>query len=120
MSLPRRGLLALWLALQLLLAQQFALAHHVEHLAEKIAAHAGLAATAAHDDDEDGSSAHVLAHVCSTCLACLSLGAAVANAPAAALAMLPALAAAAVAVLPAPTFHRPLAFHSRAPPILQD
>ena len=43
MNLSRHGLLAFWLALQLLLAQQFALAHHVDHSAETLVAHASAA-----------------------------------------------------------------------------
>jgi hypothetical protein len=120
MSLPRRGLLAIWLALQLLLAQQFALAHNVEHLAGSLAAHATAAATAVQDGEENESAAHVLSHVCTTCLACLGFGATLAGGPLAMPAMGTGPVLAAVTLLPAPTFYRPLAFHSRAPPTLQD
>jgi methylthioribose-1-phosphate isomerase len=120
MSLPRRGLLAIWLAMQLLLVQQFALAHHVHHLAENLAAHATAAASTVQDGEENESAAHVLAHVCTTCLACLGFGTALASGPFAMHAMGTGPALTAVAVLPAPTFHRPLAFQSRAPPKLQD
>ncbi len=120
MSMTRRGLLAIWLALQLLLAQQFALAHQVDHLAENLAAHAPAAATAVQDGEENESAAHVLSHVCTTCLACLGLGATPASGPMATHAMGTGPVLVAVAVLPAPTLDRPLAFHSRAPPTLQD
>ncbi|MBI5108563.1 MAG: hypothetical protein HZA62_07425 [Rhodocyclales bacterium] len=120
MSLPRRGLLAFWLALQLLLVQQFALAHHVRHLAENLAAHTTAAATTVGDGEEGESAAHVLSHVCTTCLACLGFGTALASGTPALDAIGTGSALAAVAVLPAPTFHRPLAFRSRAPPPLQD
>jgi len=120
MSLPRRGLLAIWLALQLLLVQQFALAHRVDHLAENLAAHATAAATAVEDGEENESAAHVLSHVCTTCLACLGFVATLAGGPLAMPAMGAGPVLAAVTLLPAPTFYRPLAFHSRAPPTLQD
>ena len=120
MSLSRRGLLAVWLALQLLLAQQFALAHHLGHLAERLVAQPDLAATTVHDGEEGGSATHLLSHACTTCLASISLGAALADASPATQAIPAAFAPLAGAVSPAPTFQSRLAFHSRAPPRLQD
>lgn len=120
MSLSRRGLLAVWLAIQLLLAQQFALAHHVEHLAENLAAHSSAKATTVEDGGEDGSAAHVLSQVCTTCLAGLYFTAALESSPLASHGIGRTPAPAAIAVLPAPTLERPLAFLSRAPPRLQD
>lgn len=120
MSLSRHGLLAFWLALQLLLAQQFALAHHVDHVAETLVAHASAEARTVEAGGESESAAHVLAHVCTTCLAGLCFTAALAGSPLASPAIGVAPAVVAGAVLPAPTLDRPLAFHSRAPPTLQD
>ena len=120
MSLSRRGLLAVWLAMQLLLAQQFALAHHVSHVTENLAAHATAVATSVADGEESESAAHVLSHACTTCLAGLCFTAALASNPLASHAIGGTPAMVASAVLPAPTFDRPLAFRSRAPPLLQD
>ena len=120
MRFPQRSLLAIWLAIQLLLAQQFALAHHVDHLAEKLAVHAAAAAAAVHDGGESESAAHVLSHVCTSCLACLGFGAALACGPFSVHAVDTGSTSVAVAVLPAPTVRRLPAFRSRAPPQLQD
>lgn len=120
MSFPRRSLLAIWLAFQLLLAQQFALAHHVDHLAEKLAVPAIAGAAAVHDSGESESAAHVLSHVCTSCLACLGFGAALACCPLAVPTVETGPALVTVAALPAPTVRRLPAFRSRAPPLLQD
>lgn len=120
MSLTRRGLLAIWLALQLLLAQQSAIAHHVEHLAETLVAHQGAARATVQDGEENESAAHVLSHACTTCLAGMGFSAALASSPISTHAIGTAAAPAAIAVLPAPTLVRPPAFRSRAPPLLQD
>ena len=104
----------------MLLAQQFALAHRVEHLAGSLAAHATAAAAAVRDGEENESAAQVLSHVCITCLGCRGFGTALAGGPLAMPAMGTGQELAAAAVLPAPTFDRPLVFHSRAPPTLQD
>jgi hypothetical protein len=120
MSLSRHGLLAFWLALQLLLAQQFALAHHVDHSARPSSRTPARRPTVEAGDEESESAAHVLAHVCTTCLAGLCFTAALAGSQLASHAIGVAPAVVAGAVLPAPTLDRPLAFHSRAPPTLQD
>jgi hypothetical protein len=120
MSVSGRSLLVVWLVLQLLLSQQFALAHHVSHVAESIVAHAIATPSTMTDGGEGESAAHVLSHTCTTCLAGWCISVALANSPLALHSMGSASALVASTVLPAPTFDRPLAFRTRAPPVLQD
>ena len=113
----RHPLFALLLALLLLGGQQAAMTHMFAHLPD--GAVEGAAVQAVHQEDADHGAAHVLSHLCTTCLAV----AGVAAAPPASVFTLPLAAqiadALAVAVAPAPSFNQPLAFLSRAPPYLQ-
>jgi hypothetical protein len=76
-----RLVLAAWLASQLLLGQQLALAHMLGHAGDRI--HAEALDVAAHDEDEAHSAADALLHVCSTCVAFLGFDLPLADASAA-------------------------------------
>lgn len=115
----RRLLLAFWLAIQLLSAQQVALAHLVGHLGEMVRPPAPAAQQGANDDDKRGA-VHALADVCTTCVGCAAFDAAPAATAAAPCAFGATAAEVAVAVVPAPTLPRLPAFQSRAPPSLHD
>lgn len=118
--MTRRGpslALSFWLALNLLLGQQIALAHMVGHLGEAIEAHAGHADAGASDEDRAHGGAEALTHVCASCTAGFAPG-------------LPGAGAdfpcqrhdsgrpAPRAVSPAPTFTPFDAYIGRAPPRL--
>ncbi len=113
----RRFMLAVWLAIQLLLGQELALAHGVGHLDERLRGLSAQLATAA-DGDEEGGAAHSLARVCPTCIACIGFDALPAGRMRALAAAVSWADAFAVAVLPAPTLAFLAAFRSRAPPPL--
>jgi hypothetical protein len=120
---PRqRALLVVWLLIQLLAGQQLALAHMVGHLGESLHDHAAQlhAADTADDGDEERGAAHSLSHVCTTCVSCLGFDA-IAGTEIRLRAEIGArVVGDAVAVPPAPTFRQPLAFLSRAPPLLRN
>ncbi len=119
MKSRRRILLAFWLLVQLLAGQQLALAHRVGHVGESLHDHSAQVHAAA-DGDEERGAAHSLSHVCTICIGCIGFDAIAAAQffplPAS-LARAPELAA---AVPPTPTFDQPLAFLSRAPPLLRN
>jgi hypothetical protein len=112
-------LLAVWLALQLLLAQQFAFAHMVGHVGEALAVHAGHAAADAGDEDREHGGAGALTHVCLGCAAGLAPGVTAAG-QSIPLPRCDDLRVALLAVSPAPTFNALHTYFSRAPPRLQD
>ncbi len=119
MKSRNRVLLVVWLLMQLLAGQQLALAHMVGHLGECLHDHA-TQAHAADDGDEERGAAHSLSHVCTTCVSCLGFDA-IAGTEIRPRAEIGArVVGEAVAVPPAPTFRQPLAFLSRAPPLLRN
>ena len=118
MKSRRRILLAFWLLVQLLAGQQLALAHRVGHVGESLHDHSAQVHAA--DGDEERGAAHSLSHACTICIGCIGFDAIAVTgflALPAHLARVPELA---VAVPPTPTFDQPLAFLSRAPPLLRN
>lgn len=115
----RRILLAFWLAIQLLAAQQLALAHMIGHLRENLHDHAVELHLAADDGDERHGAAHTLSHVCTTCVSCLGFDAMAAGGASADFAAVAWVRGSVIAVPPAPTLRQPVPFRSRAPPSLQ-
>lgn len=111
--------LAFWLALQLLLGQQLALAHMVGHVGEALALHAGHAAADAGDEDREHGGAEALTHVCFGCAAGLAPGV-TATGQSISLPRCDDLRVAPPAVSPAPTFNALHTYFSRAPPRLQN
>jgi hypothetical protein len=116
----RRLLLAAWLALQLLAAQQVALAHMIGHVGEGLRDRSVQAHATAGDGGEERDAAHSLTHVCTTCVSCLGFDALAAADFRLPLPFVARNVEAAAAVPPAPTFRQPLAFLSRAPPPLRN
>jgi hypothetical protein len=116
----RQVLLAIWLLVQLLAGQQVALAHMIGHLGAGLHDHSAQAHAAVDDGDEERGAAHSLSHVCTTCVSCLGFDHIAAfDCSLRSLAMAK-VAPCAVAIPPAPTFRQPLAFLSRAPPLLRN
>lgn len=112
-SLPR-FFCAVFLSLALLVTQHIALEHGFSHFGAKAATSSQQAVT--HHDKNDPQ--HSRFHLCAACIAFSGFHAA----PPVADMRLPMVAtpvfAIGFAVLPAPTFPAPAAFHSRAPPTL--
>lgn len=118
MKSRHRVLLLVWLLVQLLAGQQLALAHMVGHVGESLHEHSAQLYAAAADGDEERGAAHSLSHLCTTCVSCLgfdAMGVADFRVP---LPLGLRDAGIAGAVPPAPIFKQPLAFLSRAPPLL--
>lgn len=112
-----RILLAVWLALQFALAQQFALAHWIGHLAQELPSNGVAAPTAA--DGEQDEAGHALAHACETCVGLHAFGCQLGAGDVPAIRMSPASRARATD-LPATEICRPvLAYYGRAPPGFQ-
>jgi hypothetical protein len=117
--LQRRHALLAWLILQLLLGQQFAMAHLIGHIGHGGQQSSVAMTVVADAGDVEHGAADTLTHVCTTCLGWHGLDAALAT-PIKALPRAENwLAPSPGAVPPAPAFHRPLPFLSRAPPSLQ-
>jgi hypothetical protein len=105
--------------MQLLAGQQLALAHMVGHLGESLHNHSAQV-HAADDGDEERGAAHSLSHVCTTCVSCLGFDAIAGTEIRPRADFGARIVGDAVAIPPAPTFRKPLAFLSRAPPLLRN
>jgi hypothetical protein len=110
----------MWLLVQLVLGQHFALVHMIGHSGDalRIAAHDAAAVTHADDDDEEHTPAHSLSHVCTGCISAGGINTPVAYVVSALPVLEFAFFVAAIAVSPAPTLAPYSPFRGRAPPIL--